>query len=58
LYAPIKRGETLGKAVYRQGDKVLSEKELLAQCDILKTEPPKRDIEIIINNFKYILKNL
>ena len=58
LYAPIKKGETLGKAVYRQGDKVLSEKELLAQCDILKTEPPKRAIEIIINNFKYILKNL
>jgi D-alanyl-D-alanine carboxypeptidase/D-alanyl-D-alanine carboxypeptidase (penicillin-binding protein 5/6) len=58
LYAPIKKGEILGKAVYRQGDKVLSEKELLAQCDILKTEPPKRAIEIIINNFKYILKNL
>jgi hypothetical protein len=58
LYAPIKKGEILGKAVYRQGDKVLSEKELLAQCDILKIEPPKRAIEIIINNFKYILKNL
>ena len=58
LYAPINKGETLGKAVYRQGDKVVNEKQLLADCDILQIEPPKTTFEIIINNFKYILKNL
>ncbi len=58
LYAPIKKGEVLGRAVYSQGDKVLAEKPLLAESDILTLQPPKSTIEKIINNFKYIIQNI
>ena len=48
LYAPIEKDEVIGKAVYKQGDRVLAEKPLLS----------KTVLEEIIDNFKYILENL
>ena len=58
LYAPIEKDEIIGKAVYRQGDKVLAEKPLIAKTQVSALETSKSIFDIIINNFKYILENL
>jgi hypothetical protein len=58
LYAPIKKGQQLGNVVYKQGNKVLGEEKLLANADIDKLKDPQSITQIIIENFRYILKNL
>ncbi len=58
LYAPIKKGEKVGKAVYTQGDKLLAEKPLLAKTDI-NAKPYKESLlNIMFYNVKVIFKNI
>jgi len=58
LYAPIKSGEVLGRVVYCQGEKIIGEKELVASKDIKAIALSKTMSEIIMDNFKHILRNL
>ena len=58
LYAPVKKGDKIGTAVYKKGDSIIATKELLADVDIEK-EPLKRGIkDKIIENIVYIFKGL
>ncbi len=58
IYAPIKKGEAVGKAVYKQGDRVLAEKPLLAENEILSLKKRQSVWNIFIKNFKHILENI
>lgn len=58
LYAPIEKGDCLGKVVYYQGKKVIFEKEILAQSDVAACEIPKNTVDIVFENFKHILRNI
>ena len=58
VYAPIKKGEVLGKAVYLQNEKVIGEKELLSQNDIAAVAPSKNGLWVILENVRYIFDNI
>lgn len=58
LYAPLEKGEAIGKAVYTQADKVLCEKSLVCEGQVFALPPQKSATIKIFENFKYILKNL
>lgn len=56
VYAPTKKGETVGKAVYKQGDKILSTEPLFAENEVLAVEGRESVLSAVFKNFKYILK--
>ncbi len=58
LYAPIKNGERIGSVVYSQGGKIIGEKEILAHNSIPALEMQKSAKDIVIENFKHILRNI
>ncbi len=58
IYAPIKKGESLGKAVYSQNGKVIGEKQLLSQKDIEEIKGTKNGLQVILENIRYIFDNI
>lgn len=58
VYAPIKKGEVIGTAIYKKGDSVIAEKELLAVEDITIAPVKISAKDKIIENIVYIFKNL
>ena len=58
IYAPVKKGEVIGKAIYRQGDKILAEKTLLCEQEIFAVKYEKNVISAIFKNFNYIFSNI
>ena len=58
LYAPIKQGEEVGKAVYMQGDKILSEKPILSNKDITSLNYTESAWESVLKIFKTIFMNI
>lgn len=58
VYAPIKKGEVIGTAVYKKGDSIITEKVLCADADI-STAPLELSVkDKILENIVYIFKNL
>ncbi len=58
VYAPIKKGEVIGTAVYKKGDSVITEKELCADVDISAVPQESSAKDKILENIVYIFKNL
>ncbi len=58
LYAPIKKDERVGKAVYFQGDKILAEKPLLSKEQIDSQVPKESAWDSVLKNFKTIFINI
>ncbi len=58
LYAPIESGEAVGKVVYYQGEKIIGEKQLIANKNINALAVRKTISQSILDNFKHILRNL
>ena len=58
VYAPMKEGEAIGKAVYRQGNKILAEKPLLCEQEVLAEQYEKNALSVILNNLNYIFSNI
>ena len=58
LYAPIKQGEEVGRAVYMQGDKILSEKPILSNKDITSLNYTESAWEGVLKIFKTIFMNI
>ncbi len=58
VYAPLGKGDLLGKAIYTQNGKIIGEKQLLSQDDILPLEPQKSSFQLIVENVKYIFQNI
>ena len=58
VYAPIKKGDMLGKAVYLQNGKVIGEKQLLSQNDIEEIKGTKNGLQVILENIRYIFDNI
>ncbi|MBO5211476.1 MAG: D-alanyl-D-alanine carboxypeptidase [Clostridia bacterium] len=52
LYAPVKKGEVIGKAVYMQNGKVIAKQEILANADIKLYKYQKQNN--ILKNFLHI----
>ncbi len=57
IYAPVKRGEVLGKAVYKQNGKIIAENEILAGEDIPLLKQEKKPFDKIFENFLHIAQN-
>ncbi len=57
VYAPIKKDEALGKAVYKQNGKVIKEVEILSNQEISLCTPEKSLIKTILENFLHIAYN-
>ncbi len=58
VYAPLRAGEQLGRAVYVREGKILSEKRLLANEEIVASEYKKDAFSVIVENIKHILSDL
>lgn len=58
VYAPVKCGETVGKAEYYSGDTFIATVELTARCDIEALEAEKGFFTAIADNIRYILLNI
>lgn len=58
LYAPIKKGEEIGKAVYMQGDKILSVKPILSKKEIKSLGHTENVWDSVLKNFKTIFMNI
>lgn len=58
LYAPLKADETIGSVVYKMGDTVLGEVDLLAGRDVSTLAKKPSVISELIENIKYILLNI
>ena len=58
LYAPIKKGEEVGKAVYIKGDKILTEKPILSKKDIASLDYAENAWESVLKIFKTIFMNI
>ncbi len=56
LFAPIKKGDALGKAVYKQNGKVIFEREITSKQAVPISEVKKKSITQILENFLYIAK--
>lgn len=57
IYAPIKMGDVLGKAVYKQNGNIIAEAEILSKDDIGLCEISKKPLNTVINNFLHIVYN-
>ncbi|MBQ4119205.1 MAG: D-alanyl-D-alanine carboxypeptidase [Clostridia bacterium] len=58
LYAPVKTNEEVGKAVYMQGDKILTEKPILSKGDITSLNTTENALDSILKIFKTIIMNI
>ncbi len=58
LYAPIKKGETVGYCIYKKGDTEIAQTEIKADYDIGVKEVSKSFFETAFENIKYIFMNL
>ncbi len=56
VIAPIKKGEIIGKAVYKQNDVVMAEREIKANVDIPLYKSGKNGLKTVLENFLYIAK--
>ncbi len=57
VYAPVKKGEILGKAVYKQNGNIIAENQILATDDIPLLKQNKKSINTIFENFLHIAQN-
>lgn len=58
IYAPVKKGDKIGTAVYKKGDSIIATKELVADIGIIN-EPQKRSaFNEIMENIVYIFNGL
>lgn len=58
VYAPIKKGERIGSVIYKNGDDVIQETELLSDCDI-EQRPIKRSFwDDFKENLRYIFLSI
>ncbi len=57
LYAPINKGDILGKVVYKQNGNVITEKQIMADEDVKECSQTRQPVDKIIENIKIILKN-
>ncbi len=58
MYAPIKKGEILGNAVYTQNGKIIGEKQLLSKNDIAQEIGTKSGLRVVLENARYIFDNI
>ncbi len=58
LYAPIKKGDVVGKVIYSMDNRILAEKLLKANDNIESLPMPKSAWDVIVGNFKAIFKNI
>lgn len=56
VFAPIKKGEVLGTAVYKQNGKAVAERKILAESDISLIKETQKTITEILEIFLYIAK--
>lgn len=56
IFAPVKNGEVLGKAVYKQNGKVVFEREITSTEAVPLTKFKKKTITKVLENFLYIAK--
>ena len=56
LFAPVKNGEVLGKAVYKQNGKVVFERKITSKEAVPLTKFEKKTITKVLENFLYIAK--
>jgi len=54
LYAPVKKGEVVGKVLYFKEQKPLGEVLLYSKCDIALMHPQRNTFKMIFQNIKYI----
>lgn len=57
IYAPIKMGDVLGKAVYKQNGNIIAETEILSNDEIGLCEISKSPINTVLDNFLHIVYN-
>ena len=57
LYAPIKKGDVLGKVIYKQNGNVIAERQITAKENVSVIKTDEKITDKIITNFKLILKN-
>jgi len=58
LYAPVNSGDKLGYIVYSQGGKTIGKKDIVSSHSISALESKKTVFDILIENFKHILRNI
>ncbi len=58
IYAPVSKGEVIGKAVYLQSGKTIGETELLVSENIAFVVEGKSSLETVFENIKYIIENI
>lgn len=58
VYAPIEKGEKIGTAVFKKTDSIISTVELCAENEIKAETIKKTALECILENLKYIFKNI
>lgn len=56
LFAPVKKGEVIGKTVYKQNGKILLEQEIFSNSEIKLYKPKKKNFKNIFNYFLYIVQ--
>lgn len=56
VLAPVKKGEVIGKAVYKQNGTVAAECEIKANEDIPLYKNSKKSLKTVLENFLYIAK--
>ncbi|MBO5358395.1 MAG: D-alanyl-D-alanine carboxypeptidase [Clostridia bacterium] len=56
LFAPVKSGEAIGKAVYKQNGRVIFEREITSKQAVPLSKVKKKTITQILENFLYIAK--
>lgn len=54
LYAPIKKGEKIGSVVYKKGDTVIKETELLSEYDVSEKTVKRSFLDCFAENLRYI----
>lgn len=58
VYAPIKKGEKVGTAVYKKGDEIIKEVEIVSEIDIKATSIKINSINRIFEIFKCIFLSI
>ncbi len=58
VYAPIKKTEQIGNAVYKKNGVVIEKVPLYAECDVKSAEQKQSFAEELRENIKYIFKNI
>lgn len=58
LYAPLKKGEKVGEAVYMQGDKILAQKPILSNREIVSVKHSENALKNILEILKTIIINI